>query len=103
MSKQTLNTSWTYKPGHSPHFQSVIWPEDDGGAIAVVYDDESEEKARLIAVAPELLAVLGYYVALHEKHRHEMPEINENEGKEWRRTLGFAHEVIFKATGQPHD
>ena len=51
--------NWTYSEGTTPHFQGQISCEETGETIAVTYSDESGEKARLIAAAPDLAAKLA--------------------------------------------
>jgi len=52
--------NWTYSEGTTPHFQGQISCEETGETIAVTYNDESGEKARLIAAAPSLLEIASY-------------------------------------------
>lgn len=51
--------NWTYREGSTPHFQGLVYCEETGEDIAVTYHDESGEKARLIAAAPDLLQALA--------------------------------------------
>ena len=51
--------NWTYREGSTPHFQGLVYCEETGEDIAVTYHDESGEKARLIAAAPEMLELLN--------------------------------------------
>lgn len=46
-----------------------------------------------------LVEALGYYVAQHRKWRFDLPERNENDGKEWNRTLAIAEAALGKAQG----
>lgn len=62
-------------------------------------DAEGLANARLIAQAPALYEALRYYVDMHERHRLTMPETNENEGKEWQRTLNIARAVLAAVEG----
>jgi hypothetical protein len=49
--------SWEYRAGSSPHFQGQIYDEA-GKTVAISYDDEGGNKARLIASAPDLAEAL---------------------------------------------
>jgi hypothetical protein len=49
---------WYSRNGSSPHFQGQVASESTGDTIAISYSDEDGANARLIAAAPELLAVL---------------------------------------------
>lgn len=52
---KTLN----YNAGTAaPHHQGQVYCEETGKTVAVTFDDETGDKARLIAAAPELLAAL---------------------------------------------
>ena len=48
--------NWYHKEGRAPHFQGHVIDEATGADIAVTYNDEGGEHARLIATAPRLLA-----------------------------------------------
>ena len=51
-------TNWNFSQGSTPHFQGQISCEEAGNTIAVTYNDESGDNARLIAAAPSLLSAL---------------------------------------------
>lgn len=46
------------KEGEAPHHQSIIIDEDTGETVAVTYRDDDGSRGRLLAAAPELLAIL---------------------------------------------
>lgn len=48
----------------------------------------------------DLLEALTAYIKMHDENRHEMPEINENEGKRWTRIRKMANAAIAKAKGK---
>lgn len=50
--------SWAYREGSTPHFQSLVYSEETGENIAVVYHDENGHTAKLIASAPEAIRLL---------------------------------------------
>jgi len=52
---KTLN----YNAGTAaPHHQGQVYCEETGKTVAVTFDDETGDKARLIAAAPEMLEAL---------------------------------------------
>ena len=49
------NKNWYHREGHTPHFQGHVMDEETGASVAVTYNDEGGEHARLIAQAPAML------------------------------------------------
>ena len=58
MKNQNTPGPWAFREGSAPHFQSLVYREETGEDIAVVYHDEAGHDARLIAAAPQLLEAL---------------------------------------------
>ena len=51
----------------------------------------------VLRAAPNLLEACRYLLDLCERHTPGLPESNENEGKEWKRSMAIAHAAIAKA------
>ena len=51
-----------YKSGKTvePHYQGLVCEEGTGKTIAVTYDDKGGRKARLVAAAPDLFALVEW-------------------------------------------
>jgi hypothetical protein len=88
--KNPSGETWIAKPtaGHERHGQSVVYDEQTGKDIAIVYD--GKEHADKIAAAPELLDMLREMVCRFE--HNEAPEDLE--------CLDRARAVIAKVKGQ---
>lgn len=43
----------------APHHQGQVYCEKTGKTVAITFDDETGDKARIFAAAPELLAALS--------------------------------------------
>lgn len=62
-----------------------------------ISDQRMQANAGLIAAAPDLLEACQYLLNLCERHTPGLPESNENEGKEWKRSMAIARKAITKA------
>lgn len=49
--------NWLARAGSAPHYQGQVY-DDTGKTVAVIYDDEGGDKARLAAAAPGLRRAL---------------------------------------------
>lgn len=75
----------------APHHQGQVYCEKTGKTVAVTFDDETGDKARLFAAAPELLAALEKLLPLWDR---------EDVADTWSPEFEAACVAIAKATGQ---
>ena len=85
--------TWTYREGHAPHFQALVYDENTSTDVAVTYNDEGGEHARLIAQAPAMLRACR--MALEDLTQ----TVNYDEGDpQTRATVAALEKVIAAAT-----
>lgn len=95
--KSTETKSWTYAPSLSDAPKHTVYGPR-GEVVATVY--HSKDRARLIAAAPDLLALAKQYVSeCLDCHYGDGPTGKTLEGKpcKW---CGSTRAVIAKATGE---
>lgn len=82
---------WAFREGSEPHYQALVYNEENGEDVAITYHDDGATNAKLIAAAPELLEAAEWALTeLREPEHSTADTIHE--------TIQKLQQAIKKAT-----